>query len=106
MVKVNVGQHRFFERRGNDVYCTVPISITQAALGSKIRVRTLDGKVELKIPAGTQSGTKFRLKGKGIKTNSSRGDQYVEVTVEVPKHLSQKQKDLLEQFARESGLKH
>jgi molecular chaperone DnaJ len=106
MVKVNVGQHRFFERRGDDVYCTVPINIAQAALGTRVRVRTLDGKVELKIPPGTQSGTKFRLKGKGVKTDGSKGDQYVEVAVEVPKRLSQKQKELLEQFARESGLKH
>jgi molecular chaperone DnaJ len=106
MVKVNVGQHRFFERRGNDVYCKVPINIAQAALGTKVRVRTLDGRVELKIPPGTQSGTKFRLKGKGVKANGSKGDQYVEVAVEVPKRLSQKQKELLEQFARESGLKH
>jgi molecular chaperone DnaJ len=106
MVKVNVGQHQFFERKGNDVYCRVPINMAQAALGTRIRVRTIDGKVELKIPPGTQSGTKFRLKGKGVKANGRRGDQYVEVAVDVPKNLSRRQRELLEEFAKESGLSH
>jgi molecular chaperone DnaJ len=106
IVKVSVSKHQFFERRGNDVYCKVPINIAQAALGSKIRVRTIDGKVELKVPPGTQSGTKFRLKNKGVKANGSRGDQYVEVVVEIPQRLSRKQKELLEEFAKEGGLRH
>lgn len=106
MVKIEVGRHRFFDRRGQDVYCKVPINIAQASLGTKIRVRTIDGKVELKIPPGTQSGTKFRLRGKGIKANGSRGDQYVEVVVDVPKNLSRRQRELLEEFAKESGLSH
>jgi molecular chaperone DnaJ len=106
VVKVNIGQHRFFVRKGRDVYCQVPINIAQAMLGSKIRVKTINGRVELKIPAGTQSGTKFRLKSKGVKANGATGDQYVEVVVEIPKGMSQKQKQLLEQFAKEGGLKY
>jgi molecular chaperone DnaJ len=106
IVKVNMAEHRFFERKGSDIYCKVPINVAQAILGSKIRVRTIDGKVDLKIPPGTQSGTKFRLKGRGVKVNGSRGDQYVEVVVEVPKNISEKQKRLMEEFAKETGLKH
>ncbi|NIN01102.1 MAG: molecular chaperone DnaJ [candidate division Zixibacteria bacterium] len=106
IVRVNVGRHRFFERRGTDVHCKVPINVAQATLGSKIRVRTLDGKVDIKIPPGTQSGTKFRLRGKGVEVNGSRGDQYVEVLVEIPKTMNERQKKLMEEFAKESGLKH
>lgn len=106
IVRINVGRHRFFQRRGKDVYCKVPINIVQASLGTKIRVRTIDGKVNLKIPPGTQSGTKFRLRGRGVQTNGSRGDQYVEVVVEIPKDLTQEQKRLMEEFAKESRLKH
>jgi molecular chaperone DnaJ len=106
IVKVNVGRHRFFERRGKDVYCKVPINVAQATLGSKIRVRTLDGKVDLRIPPGTQSGTKLRLRGKGVEVNGSRGDQYVEVLVEIPQSMSEKQKRLMEEFAREGDLRH
>jgi molecular chaperone DnaJ len=106
IVKINVGPHRFFERSGKDVYCKVPINIAQATLGSKIRVRTIDGRVNLKIPPGTQSGTKFRLRGKGVEVNGTKGDQYVEVLVEIPKNMSEKQKRLMEEFAKEGGLKH
>jgi len=106
IVKVNVGKHRFFERRGKDVYCKIPLNIAQATLGSKIRVRTIEGKVNLRIPPGTQSGTKFRLRGRGVEMNGSRGDQYVEVFVEIPQNMSEKQKRLMEELAKESGLKH
>jgi len=106
IVKVNVGKHRFFERKGKDIYCKIPINIVQATLGSKIRIRTIDGKVDLKIPPGTQSGTKFRLRGKGVEVNGSRGDQYVEVLVEIPRNLSERQKKLMQEFAREGGLKY
>jgi molecular chaperone DnaJ len=105
IVKIRVGPHRFFERRGKDVYCRIPINIAQATLGSKVRVRTLGGKVDLKIPPGTQSGTRFKLRGKGVEVNGSRGDQYVEVSVEIPKKMSEKEKKLLEQFAKESRMK-
>jgi molecular chaperone DnaJ len=106
IVKVNIGEHRFFERKGSDICCKVPINVAQAILGSKIRVRTIDGKVDLKIPPGTQSGTKFRLRGRGVKINGARGDQYVEVIVEVPKKINDKQKKLMEEFAKETGLKY
>ncbi|MCK4384726.1 MAG: molecular chaperone DnaJ [candidate division Zixibacteria bacterium] len=105
IVKINIGEHRFFERKGGDIYCRVPINIAQAILGTKIRVKTIDGKVDLKIPPGTQSGTKFRLRGRGVKVNGSRGDQYVEVKVEVPKNITAKQRELMEEFAKETGLR-
>jgi molecular chaperone DnaJ len=106
IVKVNVGRHRFFERKGKDVYCKIPINIAQATLGSKIRVRTIDGRVDLRIPPGTQSGTKFRLRGRGVEINGSRGDQYVEVLVDIPKKMSEEQRRLMEKFAKEGGLKY
>ena len=106
MVKVNVGEHRFFERKGADIYCQVSINIAQAVLGSKIRVRTINGKVDLKIPPGTQSGTLLRLKGKGVDVNGIKGDQYVKVSVEMPKKVSEKQKKLMEEFAKEGDLKY
>ena len=83
----------------------MPITFAQATLGDKIQVPTLDGKVEYEIPEGTQTGTVFRLKGKGItKLRANvRGDQYVKVTVEIPKNLNDKQKDLVRQFAKECG---
>jgi len=106
IVRINVSAHRFFERRGADVFCKVPINIAQALLGSKIRVRTIDGKVDLKIPSGTQSGTKFRLKGRGVQVIGIKGDQYVEVQVEIPKKMTQKQKKMFEELARDIGLKY
>ena len=106
IIRINVSAHRFFERKGADVFCKVPINIAQAILGSKIRVRTIDGKVELRIPTGTQSGTKFRLKGKGVEMNGIKGDQYVEVYVEIPRKMTQKQKKMMEDLAKDIGLKH
>jgi molecular chaperone DnaJ len=106
IVTVRIGEHQFFERKGADIYCQVPINIAQAVLGSKIRVRTIEGKVDLKIPQGTQSGTKFRLKGKGVNVNDTRGDQYVEVTIEIPKNLNEKEKELLQELAKSLGLKY
>ncbi len=105
IVGVSVRPHPFFERRGTDVWCEVPITFTQAALGDEILVPTLDGKVELKIHEGTQPGDVFKLKGKGIVglNSRSRGDQYVKVTVEVPKFLTEKQKECLRQFDSQSS---
>ena len=104
-IEVNVDSHSLFTREGYDVYLEMPITFAQATLGDNIQVPTLDGKVEYEIPEGTQTGTVFRLKGKGIpKLRSNvRGDQYVKVTVEVPKKLNDKQKELVKQFARECG---
>ena len=104
-VTVSVRPHEIFQRSNFDVMCEVPITFVQAALGAELEVPTLDGKVKYTIPEGTQTGTVFRLKGKGIPMlrRSGRGDQYVKVSVEVPTHLTQKQKDLLREF--EGGLK-
>lgn len=99
-VYVSVRQHSLFERRGNDVWCEMPITFTQAALGDSVIVPTIDGKVSYEVRPGTQPGDVFKLKGKGIPHlgGRGRGDQYVRMTVEVPKYLSQKQKDLLKEF--------
>lgn len=104
-IEVNIKAHSLFTREGYDVYLEMPITFAQATLGDKIQVPTLDGKVEYQVPEGTQTGTVFRLKGKGIpKLRSSvRGDQYVKVTVEIPKKLNDKQKELVREFAKECG---
>lgn len=95
-----------FTREGNDILSQETISFAQAALGSKILVETLDGKIELTIPAGTQTGTVFRIRGKGVPVLGSknrRGDHHVQVTVSVPTHLNAKQKELLREFAYAGG---
>ena len=104
-VYINVKEHEIFERDGNDVWCEIPISFAKAALGGSIEVPTLDGKVKYEVPEGTQPGTIFRLKNKGIKNlrGSGKGDQYVKVQITVPKKLSDKQKSILEEFAVETG---
>jgi molecular chaperone DnaJ len=107
IITYKVTPHRFFRREGLDIYVTVPINIVQATLGSKIRVRTIaDKKVVLKIPKGTQSGTKFRIKGQGIEKADRVGDQYVEVVVQVPEKLSEEELRVMQEFAEASGLKH
>lgn len=104
-VYITVGQHKLFHREGNDVICEVPISFVQASLGDKIEVPTLDGKVEISVPAGIQSGTILRLKGKGIPYlhGNGRGDQHIKVKVLTPQKLTLKQKDLLQEFAAENN---
>jgi len=99
-VNIQVKPEKDYERKGNDIYKTVPISIAQACLGDKIDVRTLDGEISLKIPSGTQPGTKFRIKGKGAPElqGSRQGDMYVVTDVKIPKRLSKKQKKLLQDF--------
>lgn len=99
-VSVSVRPHELFTRSGNDVFCEIPISYAQAVLGDKVTVPTIKGKVEYEIPEGTQSGTKFRLRGEGVKYlgRESYGDQYVTVVVEVPKRLTKQQKELLKKF--------
>ena len=100
MVTVRIRPHELFTRDGANVYCEMPISFAQAACGAEIEVPTLDGKVRYNVPEGTQTGTVFRLKGKGIPYvgYKNRGDQYVTVVVETPTRLTQQQKDLLRQF--------
>ena len=104
-VRINVAPSKKFVRKGNDIYIDAHISMGKAALGTEITVATVDGDVKYTIPAGTQSGTLFRLKGKGIpRVNSSgRGDQYVKVIVDIPKNLNEKQKDALKAFMEACG---
>lgn len=106
-VDIHVHPHEIFVRQGKNILCEVPISITQAALGDEIEVPTLLGKANLKIPAGTQTGKVFKLKGKGIVSLQSGelGDEEVRVVVETPTHLSEEQKELLRKFAKLSGEK-
>ncbi len=100
LITVAVKRHEIFTREGTSVYCSIPITVAQAILGDSIEVPTLDGKVKYSIPEGTQTGTVFRLKGKGIPNlrRDGRGDQYVTVHVEIPKGLSNEQKELIKQF--------
>ncbi|MBI2521264.1 MAG: molecular chaperone DnaJ [Bdellovibrio sp.] len=100
-VNIEVEEHEFFERDGFDVYCTVPVSFSQAALGAEIEVPTLVGKVALRIPPGTQSSKKMRLKGKGIQRlgGSGLGDQIIQIHVETPTKLSNEQRELFQQMA-------
>ncbi len=95
-IELSVKRHKFFERKGSNIYISVPISALDATLGTKIDIPTVSGDVELSIPSGTQSGTQFRLKGKGVKelNSNNTGDQYVEVKVEVSDKLSREEKDL------------
>lgn len=99
-VYVNVKPHPIFERKGDDVWCEIPITFTQAALGSDIIVPTLDGKVSYTVHEGTQSGDIFKLKAKGINhlRGRGRGDQYVRTVIEVPRNLSNEQKEILRKF--------
>jgi molecular chaperone DnaJ len=97
-----VAGHPFFERMGDNIHCKVPITVTEAALGAKIEVPTVDGRAVLKIPPGTQSGQKFRLREKGAPSlrAATRGDQFVEVRVVVPQIVDERSKELLRELAR------
>ena len=108
LITVYVKESSVFRRDGFNVYVDVPITFVQATLGCEIEIPTIDGKVLQKIPEGTQPGTKFRLKGRGIPSTrgASRGDQYVRIIVEIPKNLSTKQREILQKFADESNEKN
>ncbi|HJZ68397.1 MAG TPA: molecular chaperone DnaJ [Blastocatellia bacterium] len=101
-VIVHVKEHEFFERRDANLYCTIPVSFAQAALGAEVTVPTLDGDQNLRVPEGTQSGAAFRLKGKGVPVlgGRGRGDLFVSVHVITPTNLSREQRKLLEELAR------
>jgi molecular chaperone DnaJ len=106
LVTVYIKQHEFFEREGNNIYYTLPISFAQAALGAELEVPTIDGKVKYEIKEGTQTHTRFRLRGKGVphlRNPKVRGDQYITVVVDVPKKLNEKQKELLKEFSNTFG---
>jgi molecular chaperone DnaJ len=104
-IHVKVKAHPFFRRQGDDVHCTVPITFVQAALGAEVQVPTLEGRGKLRVPPGTQPGSILRIRAKGIphRVGVGRGDQQVEVTVEVPTQLTARQRALMEELAKELG---
>ena len=98
---LSVSPHEFFQRDGADLYCTVPVSMTKAALGGSFEVTTIDNsKARVKLPEGTQTGKQFRLKGKGMPVLRSpqTGDLFIQVAIETPQNLSRRQRELLEEF--------
>ena len=102
-ILTNVGKHKFLERKGDNVYITVPITVPEAALGTKIEVPTVEGKAHLKIPSSTESGQKFRLRERGfpsLRNPSLRGDQFVEVKIALPKVISEETKEALRHFEK------
>ena len=102
-ILTNVGKHKFLERKGDNIYITVPITVSEAALGTKIEVPTVEGKAQLKVPAGTESGQKFRLRERGfpsLRNPKLRGDQFVEVKMTLPHIISEETKDVLRQFEK------
>ena len=104
-VHVSIRPHEIFQRDGADVYCRVPLPMTQAALGGEVEVPAIDGtRAKVRIPEGTQTGDQFRLRGKGFSVLRSavRGDMYIQVAVETPRHLSRRQRELLEEFEAEA----
>ena len=105
LITITVRPHELFRREGTSVLCEAPITFAQAALGAELEIPTIDGKVKYDLPEGTQSGTTFRLKGKGIPSinGRGRGDQYVTVYIETPRNLNKEQKDALKKFAETMG---
>ena len=105
LITVMVQPHEIFRRDGVDVFCEAPITFTQAVLGAELEIPTIDGKVKYSIPEGTQTGTVFRLKGKGIPVlnGRGRGDQYVTVVIETPRSLNKEQKEALRRFSETLG---
>lgn len=102
-ILTNVGKHKFFTRKGDNIYVTVPITVPEAALGAKIEVPTVEGKAQLKIPAGTESGQKFRLRERGfpsLRNPKLRGDQFIEVKISLPRIISEETKEALRQFEK------
>ena len=107
LINFTVQDDRFFRRDGLDVVATVPINVAQATLGSRVSVRTLDGrKVALRIPAGTSSGKRFRVRGQGIEKEGQSGDLIVEVTVTAPETLDDDAREAMRKFAETAGMKY
>ena len=108
LLTIRIKKHEIFTRDNFDVYISMPITFVQAALGATIKVPTISGVVEYDVPAGTQTGSVFRIRGKGVPyiRGKGRGDQYVKVEIETPKNLSQSQKDILRQFDGTTGEKN
>ena len=105
LITITVRPHEIFRREGTSVLCDAPITFAQAVLGAELEIPTIDGKVKYELPEGTQSGTTFRLKGKGIPAinGRGRGDQYVTVYIETPRNLNREQKEALKKFAESEG---
>jgi molecular chaperone DnaJ len=102
-ILTNVGKHKFLERKGDNIYVTVPITVPEAALGTKIEVPTVEGKAQLRIPPGTESGQKFRLRERGfpsLRNPKLRGDQFIEVRITLPKVISEETKESLREFEK------
>ena len=107
LITFQVEPDRFFSREGLDIVATIPLNIAQATLGTKVSVRTLEGKkVTIRIPKGTPSGKRFRVRGQGIEKDGQRGDMIVEVSIVVPEKLSAEQEDMMRQFAASGGMKY
>jgi molecular chaperone DnaJ len=107
IIKFRVKEDRFFKRDGLNLACEVPINIAQAMLGSRLRVRTVDNrKIVLRIPAGTQSGTTFRVRGHGVEKGGVRGDQLVRVRIEAPSELSERGREAARDLAAAEGLRY
>jgi DnaJ-class molecular chaperone len=107
VITFNVLPDKFYSRDGLDVIAKVPLNIAQATLGTKISVKTLDGKkVAIKIPPGTPSGKRFRVRGQGIQKGEKKGDLIVEVSIAVPEKLSEEQERMMKEFAESGGMKY
>lgn len=107
-VDVGVRAHPLFQRDGANIYCRVPVRMTQAALGVEVEVPAIDGsRARVKIPAGTQTGDQFRLRGKGFSVlrSAARGDMYIQVAVETPQNLTRRQRELMEEFEKDAAAK-
>jgi molecular chaperone DnaJ len=103
-VFIRVKPHEYFEREGYDLYCAIPISITQASLGADIHVTTLDSKtIKVKVPAGTQNGKLLRIRDEGVPSSGQRGNLYIKIMVQIPEKLSRRGKELLEELAKTEG---
>jgi molecular chaperone DnaJ len=103
-VFIRVKPHEYFERQDQDLYCAVPISITQASLGADIHVTTLDGKtIKVKIPAGIQNGKMLRVRDEGVPGGGHRGNLYIKLLVQIPSKLSRRGKELMEELSRVEG---
>ena len=102
-VVTNVAAHPFFNRVGDNIHCTIPLTVCEAALGTKVEVPTIDGPAVVRIPPGTQTGQTFRLRGKGtpsLRNPGMRGDQYIEVKIRVPRIADERSKEILRELSR------
>jgi molecular chaperone DnaJ len=103
-VFIRVKPHVFFERQTEDLYCAIPISVTQASLGAEIQVSTLDGKtIKVKVPAGIQNGKMLRIRDEGVPISGRRGNLYIKLMVQIPSKLSKRGKELMEELSRVEG---